>query len=100
MEKQKYISQATAHKLLEICRSALEWHSAFPHGNVEFEKTTSAELYQVLQAAIAKVERGNDRCAKCGDEAAPDTDPPLCIICLQDQSAEPPRMPYPETKEE
>lgn len=44
--------------LLAACEAALEWHANFPHGNAEFEQSTSNEVYLRLQAAIAKA-RGN-----------------------------------------
>ena len=40
-------------QLLGVCRLALEWHAAFPHGNQAFEYDSSIELYEQLQTVIA-----------------------------------------------
>lgn len=81
MEKQKHISQATAHELLEACKVAEGYLQALR--SVKYatssKKPASDGSRHIahLQAIIAKAE--GKLCSKCSDEAHPDTDPPMCV---------------------
>lgn len=44
--------QARIKELEAVLQLALEWHANFPHGNEEFEKQTSNELYEQIKTIL------------------------------------------------